>query len=86
VHWFLVAFPEAALSWAVFRDATIGATNPEDAAPGSLRRRVMDEWEALGLAGRPSTADNSIHASAGPIEVTPNPSSSSLLSLQVLEP
>ena len=29
VHWFLVTFPEAALSWAVFRDATIGATNPE---------------------------------------------------------
>jgi hypothetical protein len=45
VHWFLVTFPEAALSWAAFRDATIGATNPEDAAPGSLRRRVMDEWE-----------------------------------------
>lgn len=68
VHWFLVSFPESTLAWAAFRDATIGATNPEDALPGSLRRRVYDDWETLGLAKRPSTADNSIHASAGPVE------------------
>jgi nucleoside diphosphate kinase len=68
VHWFLVRFPEASLSWAAFREATIGATNPEEAAPGSLRRRVLDEWAALGLPCQPSTADNGVHASAGPVE------------------
>ena len=28
----------------------------------------MEEWKELGLGFEPSTADNSVHASAGPVE------------------
>lgn len=68
VSWMVAEFDEATLSWSKFRTDVIGATDPTAAAEGSLRRKIMEEWEALGLAFQPSTADNSVHASAGPVE------------------
>ncbi len=56
------------LSWKDFRSLVIGATNPEKAAPGSLRRLLRDRYQELDLQEQPRTAFNGIHASAGPIE------------------
>ncbi|ORC31216.1 hypothetical protein B4O97_17025 [Marispirochaeta aestuarii] len=56
------------LSWKDFRRLVIGATNPEKAAPGSLRRLLRDRYKNLDLEEQPRTAFNGIHASAGPIE------------------
>ena len=49
---------------------TIGQnrTNPEEAAEGSLRREILDKWEALKLPARPDVGDNGVHASASPLE------------------
>ena len=59
---------EDVLSWADFRQAVVGATDPATAAPGSLRGLAMAQWEALGLASPPKGAENFVHASAGPAE------------------
>ena len=56
------------LSWADFRGATLGATNPAAAAEGSLRRSIYDGWADLGLGAQPSVGDNGVHASASPFE------------------
>ena len=61
-------FDEKAVPWSMFRTNIIGATDPSAAEKGSLRRTILEDWKALGLAFEPSTADNSVHASAGPVE------------------
>jgi len=63
-----VSFSPDVLSWKDFRSLVIGATNPEKAAPGSLRRLLRDMYQDLDLEQQPRTAFNGIHASAGPIE------------------
>ena len=68
IHYYLVEWPTAALSWADFRGKVLGATNPAEAAKGSLRRAILDEWKGLGLAAEPDTGDNGVHASASPFE------------------
>jgi hypothetical protein len=64
----VVQFDEKAVPWSMFRTNIIGATDPSAAEKGSLRRTILEDWKALGLAFEPSTADNSVHASAGPVE------------------
>merc|ERR1711972_590281 len=56
------------LSWEDFRGKVLGPTDPKDGPPGSLRRKIYDEWQALGLPGQPNTGDNGVHASASPFE------------------
>ncbi|CAK9030260.1 unnamed protein product [Durusdinium trenchii] len=68
VHWHVVSWPASRLSWADFRSTVIGATNPKDATDGSLRARIRDDWEALGLKEETNYQDNGVHASAGPLE------------------
>ncbi|QSZ50095.1 hypothetical protein [Arthrobacter sp. D5-1] len=53
--------------WASLRRNMVGATNPAVAEPGSLRRTIFDNAEALGLHYfNPSL--NGVHLSAGPVE------------------
>ncbi|CAE7591032.1 AGM1, partial [Symbiodinium natans] len=54
--------------WTRFRSEVIGATNPEDAVSGSLRARIRDEWNDLGLLAETNYQDNGVHASASPLE------------------
>ncbi|HDQ14568.1 MAG TPA: hypothetical protein ENN41_07135 [Sediminispirochaeta sp.] len=56
------------LSWQEFRQELIGATDPEKAAVGSLRRRLLESFGAFGLSSKPNVSINGIHASAGPLE------------------
>jgi len=68
VHWFVVNWDEASLPWKSFRKEVIGATNPSDAMDGSLRAKIREEWEDLGMAEPTNFQDNGVHASAGPLE------------------
>eukprot|EP00435_Cladocopium_sp_Y103_P022837 s663_g5.t1 len=68
VHWFVVSWHQSQLPWAEFRSKVIGATNPADAVEGSLRARIRDEWQSLGLKEETNYQDNGVHASAGPLE------------------
>mmetsp|Transcript_48775 Transcript_48775/g.113051 ORF Transcript_48775/g.113051 Transcript_48775/m.113051 type:complete len:419 (+) Transcript_48775:2-1258(+) len=68
VHWYLISFNAAQLPWATFRREVIGATNPSDAADGSLRAKIRDDWQTLGLQTETNYQDNGVHASAGPLE------------------
>mmetsp|Transcript_26646 Transcript_26646/g.63302 ORF Transcript_26646/g.63302 Transcript_26646/m.63302 type:complete len:298 (-) Transcript_26646:175-1068(-) len=68
VLWMVVQFDEANLPWKDFRGSVLGATDPTTASQGSLRRVILEQWKELGLAQEPSTSDNGVHASAGPIE------------------
>lgn len=68
VHWYVVSWSPAELSWSNFRSKVIGATNPKDATDGSLRARIRDEWESLDLKEETNYQDNGVHASAGPLE------------------
>jgi hypothetical protein len=53
--------------WKTLRDKMLGATNPANAQPGSLRRIVLDQKAALGLAAV-DQGNNAAHFSAGPLE------------------
>jgi len=58
------------LQWHQFRDKVIGSTNPREAADGSLRKMIYDQYAELGidLELRPTALNNAIHASASPLE------------------
>jgi len=68
VHCFVVRFDENELPWSSFRNNVIGATQPKDAIAGSLRAKIRDEWQELGLKEATNYQDNGVHASAGPLE------------------
>eukprot|EP00756_Hemistasia_phaeocysticola_P003157 Hpha_TRINITY_DN12096_c0_g2::TRINITY_DN12096_c0_g2_i1::g.141224::m.141224 len=68
IHYYVVDWNPADLSWAKFRGELLGPTNPEQAPPASLRGKVFKDWEKLGLPGVPNALDNGVHASASPFE------------------
>jgi nucleoside diphosphate kinase len=68
VHWMVVDWKRAKLSWKDFRNKVLGGTDPAKAAAGSLRAEILNRWQPLGLKAAPSMQHNSIHASAGPVE------------------
>jgi len=68
VHLLVVAWDPARLSWAAFKNDVIGATNPEQANDGSIRKKLLEQWDPLGLPEQPNGTDNGVHASAGPLE------------------
>merc|ERR1712086_195708 len=55
-------------SWEDFHGKVLGATDPSTADPGSARRMILEDYEKLGLKGKPNTGDNGVHASASPFE------------------
>ena len=54
-------------SWSDARNKMIGKTNPADAAPGSIRRTLLEHKEDFGLKAV-SPSWNGVHLSAGPVE------------------
>ncbi|WP_178932449.1 hypothetical protein [Oceaniferula marina] len=55
------------ISWKEARQSLIGATAPDAAQTGSIRRTLLDNMEAYGLKAVNSSW-NGVHLSAGPIE------------------
>ena len=55
------------LNWSEARNNFIGATNPQNANKGSLRREFLERITDLGLA-EVSQGVNGVHLSAGPVE------------------
>jgi hypothetical protein len=53
--------------WQEARTSFVGATNPLHAAPGSLRRLLLEQKEELGIP-TVSQSCNGVHLSAGPVE------------------
>jgi len=68
IHYYVVKFDPAKLSWADFRGKVLGPTDPAKAPSTALRGMLMEQWESLGLAAPPNTSDNGVHASASPFE------------------
>ena len=68
IYYFSVNWSSDALSWADFRANVLGATDPQQAAEGSMRNEIFQRWEALGLPSRPTTGDNGVHGSASAFE------------------
>ena len=68
IHYYVVEFDPAAMSWADFRAKLLGPTDPKDAPEGALRGSIAKDWRALGLAAAPDVGDNGVHASASPFE------------------
>ena len=68
IHYYVVQFDPAKLSWADFRGAVLGPTDPAKAPDTSLRGMMYARWQSLGLEGAPNTTDNGVHASASPFE------------------
>jgi nucleoside diphosphate kinase len=68
ITYFEVEWDASALPWEKFRGEVIGATNPKEAAAGSIRNTIFRQWEALGLGAEPDIGDNAVHASASPFE------------------
>lgn len=55
------------LPWRVLRREMLGDTYPDKALAGSIRRRLLEQKEALGLT-RVDITSNFVHLSAGPFE------------------
>lgn len=68
IHYYVVEFDPAKLSWADFRGKVLGPTDPANAPADSLRGMLHSDWEKLGLKAAPNTSDNGVHASASPFE------------------
>jgi len=68
IYYYVVEWDAADLSWDSFRNEVLGPTNPADAPATSLRGMIMDKYQALGLASKPYTGENGVHASASPFE------------------
>lgn len=68
VLFFTAEWKEQDLSWKDFRAECIGSTNPATASASSLRGKMLQHWEDLGLPQKPDVTRNCVHASAGPIE------------------
>merc|ERR1719427_180707 len=56
------------LSWEKFRLNVLGTTDPSQADKGSIRGRIYQDWEQLGLEAQPNTGLNGIHGSASAFE------------------
>ncbi|MDY7027537.1 MAG: hypothetical protein SVR04_04490 [Spirochaetota bacterium] len=61
-------FSPEEVSWEQFRQEIIGATDPQKAAPGSLRSLLLQRFIDFGLTSQPLMSKNGVHASAGPLE------------------
>jgi len=68
IKWFVCEFDDSKVNWADFRNNVLGATDPSKAPETSLRGILFKEWRKYGLAKRPSTGENGVHASASPFE------------------
>ena len=68
VHYFLVEWDNAGMSWSDFRKNVIGGTNPVTAHPESLRSIMNREWKDLALDGPLDMMRNGLHASASAFE------------------
>jgi len=68
IRWYTVSWNSDSLSWEDFRGKVLGATDPSEAPKGSIRRVILDQYRKLGLASKPNTGDNGVHASASPFE------------------
>jgi hypothetical protein len=68
IYYYVVAWDSAKTSWADFRGAVLGPTDPVEAPADSLRGQIYAKWEALGLSAVPDVGDNGVHASASPFE------------------
>jgi len=68
IHYYVVEFDPAKLSWADFRGEVLGPTDPKDAPAGALRGIIAANWQTLGLKAPCNGGDNAVHASASPFE------------------
>lgn len=63
----LVLTVQSDADWDALRTDMIGATDPQDAAAGSIRRTLLERQDALGLPPV-DQGSNGVHLSAGPLE------------------
>jgi len=68
IHCYEVEWSPDTLSWKEFRGQLLGPTDPADGPEGSIRKTILDTYEALGLQSMPDKGDNGVHASASPFE------------------
>lgn len=68
IHYYVVEFDPAELSWSDFRGKVLGPTDPKAAPADSLRGKILSDWKELGLGYEPNVGDNGVHASASPFE------------------
>ena len=68
IKWFVVEFDDETLKWEDFRAKVLGPTDPKKAPETSLRGILFKNWKKYGLARKPTTGENGVHASASPFE------------------
>lgn len=65
--WILAMALASELPWGLLRERVLGAADPHEAAPGSMRRQISDKLVSLGYSP-PTVNTNGVHLSAGPFE------------------
>jgi len=68
IYCYEIEWDPIVLSWADFRKKLLGATDPNAACKGSIRKELLKRYKELGLASRPDKSNNGVHGSASPFE------------------
>ncbi|KAH9588685.1 hypothetical protein LSM04_008123 [Trypanosoma melophagium] len=64
----ILSWPEERYTWKRFRLEILGAADPSEAEPTSLRRLLYDNWEKYELNEQPNLMNNGLESSSGPLE------------------
>lgn len=63
-----IEWDPSVICWKTLRSDVLGETNPAKAKPGSMRRHLLESWRSQGLSAAPTTNENGVHLSAGPLD------------------
>lgn len=66
VRWYSVAWAAEEMDYTNFLEKVVGDMNPAEAAPGSFRRALHDNWKHWGLAMPPDALENGLTACPSP--------------------
>ena len=68
IKYLVVEWDSSKLSWTRFAADVIGYQNPAEAFENSVRGKLYEQWESLGLSKLPDHENNGVHASTSPLE------------------
>ncbi len=68
VHYLVVEWDGAHLSWGRLQKTVIGDCDPNLAAPSSIRGRLFSDWQTLLLYTQPTRTDNCVHMSGSALQ------------------
>ena len=68
LHYMVIEWEGSQLSWRDLLDKVVGHEDPRRALSGSIRAKLLQQWEELGFTAPPDRRDNGVHVSKSAFE------------------